>query len=112
MVVASPPRGPQASRQFHAASGRPALDFGFLQLSTAGQLRPPPFAQRGRRPLPANRHSPLFTRRFLMEHRYNRLTWPEMNDAIARQPLIMLPTASTEQHGHHLPIDVDVFLAE
>jgi creatinine amidohydrolase len=48
----------------------------------------------------------------MAEYRYNRLTWPEVNEAIARQPLVILPTASTEQHGHHLPIDVDVFLAE
>ena len=46
------------------------------------------------------------------EYRYNRLTWPEMNDAIARQKVVILPTGSTEQHGRHLPIDVDLFLAE
>jgi creatinine amidohydrolase len=46
------------------------------------------------------------------EYRYNRLTWAEMNDAIARQPVVVLPTGSTEQHGRHLPLDVDVFLAE
>ena len=46
------------------------------------------------------------------EYRYNRLTWPEMNDAIARQPVVLLPTGSTEQHGPHLPLDVDLFLAE
>ena len=46
------------------------------------------------------------------EYRYNRLTWAEMNDAIARQKLVILPTGSTEQHGRHLPLDVDVFLAE
>jgi len=46
------------------------------------------------------------------EHRYNRLTWPEMNDAIAAQKLVILPTGSTEQHGRHLPLDVDVFLCE
>jgi len=46
------------------------------------------------------------------EYRYNRLTWPEMNDAIAAQKLIILPTASTEQHGKHLPLDVDTFLCE
>jgi creatinine amidohydrolase len=46
------------------------------------------------------------------EFRYNRLTWPEMNDAIAAKKVVILPTGSTEQHGHHLPIDVDVFLAE
>lgn len=46
------------------------------------------------------------------EYRYNRLTWPEMNDAIEMQKVVILPTGSTEQHGHHLPLDVDVFLAE
>ncbi len=46
------------------------------------------------------------------EYRYNRLTWPEMNEAIAMQKLVLLPTGSTEQHGPHLPLDVDVFLAE
>ena len=46
------------------------------------------------------------------EYRYNRLTWPEVNEAIARQPVVVLPTASTEQHGRHLPIDVDLFLTE
>ena len=33
------------------------------------------------------------------EYRYNRLTWAEMNDAIAAQKLVILPTGSTEQHG-------------
>ncbi len=46
------------------------------------------------------------------EHRYNRLTWAEMNDAIAMQKVVILPTGSTEQHGRHLPLDVDLFLAE
>jgi creatinine amidohydrolase len=46
------------------------------------------------------------------EYRYNRLTWPEMNEAIAMQKVILLPTGSTEQHGHHLPLDTDVLLAE
>lgn len=46
------------------------------------------------------------------EYRYNRLTWPEMNQAIAMEKVILLPTGSTEQHGRHLPLDTDVFLAE
>ena len=46
------------------------------------------------------------------EYRYNRLTWSEMNDAIAAQKLVILPTGSTEQHGRHLPLDVDLFLCE
>ena len=35
-----------------------------------------------------------------------------MNDAIAAQKLVVLPTGSIEQHGPHLPLDVDVFLAQ
>ena len=35
-----------------------------------------------------------------------------MNDAIAAQKLVILPTGSTEQHGRHLPLDVDEFLCE
>ena len=46
------------------------------------------------------------------EYRYNRLTWPEMNEAISLQKLVLLPTGSTEQHGRHLPLDPDVFLSE
>lgn len=46
------------------------------------------------------------------EYRFNRLTWPEMNEAIAAQKLVILPTGSTEQHGPHLPLDVDVFLCD
>ena len=46
------------------------------------------------------------------EYRYNRLTWPEMNGAIGAQKLVILPIGSTEQHGPHLPLDVDSFLCE
>jgi creatinine amidohydrolase len=46
------------------------------------------------------------------EYRYNRLTWAEMNDAIGMQKVVILPTGSTEQHGRHLPLDVDLFLTE
>lgn len=46
------------------------------------------------------------------EYRYNRLTWPELDAAIGRQPVVILPTGSTEQHGRHLPLDVDTFLTE
>ena len=46
------------------------------------------------------------------EYRYNHLTWPEINEAIDQQKLVLLPTGSTEQHGRHLPLDTDVFLAE
>ena len=46
------------------------------------------------------------------EYRYNRLTWEEMNKAIQMEKVVILPTGATEQHGPHLPLDVDVFLCE
>jgi hypothetical protein len=46
------------------------------------------------------------------ETQFNRLTWPGMNDAIEMQKVVILPTGSTEQHGPHLPLDTDLFLAE
>jgi creatinine amidohydrolase len=46
------------------------------------------------------------------EYRYHRLTWEEMNEAIAAQKAVILPTGSTEQPGPHLPLDVDAFLVE
>jgi len=46
------------------------------------------------------------------EYRYTHLTWQEMNEAIGSQKVVLLPTGSTEQHGPHLPLDVDAFLVE
>lgn len=46
------------------------------------------------------------------EFRYDQLTWEEMNEAIALGKVVILPTGSTEQHGRHLPLDVDAFLCE
>jgi creatinine amidohydrolase len=42
------------------------------------------------------------------EHRYELLTWPEINLAVEQEKVVVLPVAAIEQHGHHLPIDVDV----
>jgi creatinine amidohydrolase len=49
--------------------------------------------------------------RALHEHRYERLTWPEINEAVEMGKVVILPVGSTEQHGHHLPLDVDTRLA-
>lgn len=41
---------------------------------------------------------------------YHHYTWPEMREVIARQPVVVLPIGSVEDHGAHLPLDVDNFL--
>ena len=40
--------------------------------------------------------------------RYEKLTWPEINQAIKAQKVVVVPVGSIEQHGPHLPLDVDV----
>jgi creatinine amidohydrolase len=40
--------------------------------------------------------------------RYEKLTWPEVNDAVADGKAVVVPVGSIEQHGPHLPLDVDV----
>jgi len=42
---------------------------------------------------------------------YDELTWPEINEAVQAKKVVLLPIGSTEQHGLHLPLDVDNFLA-
>ena len=40
--------------------------------------------------------------------RYAKRTWPQINEDIAAQKVVIVPIGSTEQHGAHLPLDVDV----
>ena len=40
--------------------------------------------------------------------RYEKLTWPEINEAVKQERVVVCPVGSTEQHGPHLPLDVDV----
>ena len=46
-----------------------------------------------------------------LPYRYDHHTWVEIRDIVKEQPVIVLPVGSTEDHGHHLPMDVDTFLA-
>ena len=42
------------------------------------------------------------------EYRYEKLTWPDIDDAVELGKVCILPCGAIEQHGHHLPLDVDV----
>lgn len=46
------------------------------------------------------------------EVEYRKLTWPEIQDAVANEALVIVPTAAMEEHGHHLPLDTDIVLGE
>src|SRR5579862_725692 len=41
---------------------------------------------------------------------YQNHTWAELRDVVASQPVVILPIGSVEDHGLHLPLDVDNFL--
>jgi creatinine amidohydrolase len=42
------------------------------------------------------------------EYRYEKLTWPEINEAIGLGKVCIVPCGAVEQHGPHLPLDVDL----
>ena len=42
---------------------------------------------------------------------YERLSWPQVREAARADKVIIIPFASIEQHGPHLPLDVDLRLA-
>ncbi len=42
------------------------------------------------------------------EYRYEKLTWPEINDAVDDNQVVLVPCGAVEQHGPHLPLDVDL----
>jgi creatinine amidohydrolase len=39
---------------------------------------------------------------------YERLTWPEVRRAVAEERVALIPVATLEDHGLHLPIDTDL----
>src|SRR6476620_8037827 len=47
-----------------------------------------------------------------MKHQYRSLTWIEARERDEQRSVIIIPVAAIEQHGHHLPIDVDNVLVE
>lgn len=45
-----------------------------------------------------------------MKYRYAEMTWPECKEAADRGRVAVVPVATYEDHGYHLPIDTDVVL--
>jgi creatinine amidohydrolase len=44
------------------------------------------------------------------KYRYGELTWPEVKEAAAQNRVAVIPIATIEDHGPHLPIDTDLRL--
>src|SRR6187551_3104623 len=59
------------------------------------------------RPSPPERRSRPVSRH-RTEHRYEKLTWPDINDAVDDGQVVIVPCGAVEQHGPHLPLDVDL----
>jgi creatinine amidohydrolase len=48
----------------------------------------------------------------IKKHLYDELTWPEIQKVVKEDRVILIPTATLEDHGHHLPINTDVIIAQ
>lgn len=44
------------------------------------------------------------------EYRYWKHSWPQIRDAVDAEKMVVIPVGSTEDHGFHLPLDVDQVL--
>jgi creatinine amidohydrolase len=44
--------------------------------------------------------------------RYDELTWTEIREALALQPVVLLPVGAVEDHGPHLPLNTDNIIVE
>ena len=42
---------------------------------------------------------------------FGEMTWPEVKEAVKEERVAVVPVAMIEEHGHHLPIDTDLVLA-
>ncbi|MEF8857983.1 MAG: creatininase family protein [Halolamina sp.] len=45
-------------------------------------------------------------------YRLAELTWQEVEAALEETRTMLLPVGSTEQHGHHMPLGVDVYMPD
>ncbi len=47
-----------------------------------------------------------------MTYEFAKMSWPEINQAAADGKVALVPAATLEDHGLHLPVDTDVVIAE
>src|SRR5437899_6321632 len=45
-------------------------------------------------------------------HRLGEMSWTEVRDVAATDPVVLLPIGAVEQHGPHLPVHEDSIVAE
>lgn len=42
---------------------------------------------------------------------YSKLTWPEINEAVKKEKVVLIPFGMIEDHGYHLPVDTDILIS-
>jgi len=47
-----------------------------------------------------------------MSFYFGEKTWPELQESIKKDTLIIIPVGTTEEHGRHLPVETDAIIAE
>ena len=47
-----------------------------------------------------------------MSFYYGDQSWPQLEAAIKKDTMIIIPVGTTEEHGRHLPIETDALIAE
>ncbi len=47
-----------------------------------------------------------------MQPLFRKMTWPEVNESVRALRVVLIPVGAIEQHGHHLPIDMDNLAVE
>ena len=47
-----------------------------------------------------------------MSFYFGEKTWPELEEAIKKDALIIIPVGTTEEHGRHLPVETDAIIAK
>jgi creatinine amidohydrolase len=58
----------------------------------------------------AQETNPLFTEQKVKNY-LPHMTWPEVEEALTRSDVALIPVGSIEQHGRHLPLGTDIYAA-